>query len=152
MWWNQEYIVVSYVVLVYYNGQGFKSSLAWDFSIILSDWRMCTKWLDIMVIYIVNQHISQSFRLPPYCLIWQYVRPYLIIVWQTWYLTWQMFNDRLILFSLYHICDICVHILWIVWHLIQVWRWKVWGMSFVLYNIVHALLCYVFPLLLFVCV
>ena len=40
-------------------------------------------------------YIAQSFRLSPYSLIWQSVRPYLIIVWQTWYLAWQISDNRL---------------------------------------------------------
>ena len=41
-------------------------------------------------------YTAQSFRLPPYCLIWQFVRLYLI-VWQIWYLAWQMSDLRLII-------------------------------------------------------
>ena len=36
-----------------------------------------------------NYYTDQSFRLSPCLLIWQCVRPYLIIVWQAWYLAWQ---------------------------------------------------------------
>ena len=55
-----------------------------------------TNWSDIMVTLIVHQtYPAQSFRLSPYSLIWQSVKPYLIIVWQTWYLAWQISDNRL---------------------------------------------------------
>ena len=49
-----------------------------------------------IIVTLIHIYKAQSFGLTPYSLIWQFVRPYLIVVWQTWYLTWQMSDDRLL--------------------------------------------------------
>ena len=68
----------------------------------LSAWRIsnvqynmyvtCTRfWLRLILIFVANMSVHMQ---------------YLIIVWWTWYLAWQVSNDRLLLLALQYICTL----------------------------------------------